>query len=49
MIYGNGLSMIPFASKITIVRGMLTPTRIPNKTKPSFLSIIHQKSVLLRV
>ncbi len=44
MIYGIGLGIIPFASKTTNVTGMLVPTIIPNKTKLSFLSILHQKS-----
>ena len=46
MLYGNGLSIIPFASRKTHVTGTLIPTKIPNINKPSFLRIIHQKSAV---
>jgi len=41
--------MIPFAAKITNVTATQPPIQIPAKTKLSFLSIIHQKSVQLFV
>ena len=46
---GIGLPIIPFATIITSATGTLIPTKIPAKTKPSLLSIIHQKSTLLFV
>lgn len=49
LIYRKGFSSIPFASRIT--DATITPPiiQIPAKTKPSFLSIIHQKLILLFV
>ncbi len=41
--------MIPLAAKTTSVTAKQPPIQIPANTKLSFLSIIHQKSVLLFV
>ena len=42
IIYGVGIGLliVPFATSMTNATGMLIPTKIPAKTRPSFLSII---------
>ena len=46
IIYTKGLLKIPFANKITNDMITLDPIQIPDKTKISFLSIIHQNKDL---
>ncbi len=45
--YRIGLSMNPFEIRNINATGMPVPTKIPVKTKASFLSIIHKKLFLV--
>ena len=51
IIYGVGIGLliVPFATSMTNATGILIPTKIPAKTRPSLLSILHLKFTLLFV
>ena len=49
MVYLNGVSIIPFATRNINVTGMPVPIRIAAKTKKSFLSMILLESNMLFV